>query len=291
MDPFRSYYISSIFPELKKIENERRILEKKIMTITIITIIILTAVVGYLFILTHNINVAYLYFAIPMPYTFLLKDLIKSYSKKYKETVIKNLFLSYFEHYTIDTERKSDLLKIPHSGLLPLNKNYRVETEDFITVKNKGNDICIQEIIIKQNKKVFLKGMLYSLTLKKPINQNLIFKKYVSDSKSKFIEENGFKMVEVDNVSVYYQNDIDKELLKPFIAFTVENNLPLSIQNGKLYCLSCSDMVFNDKLDLFEPVLLSKYNSNDTYRFIRDEYKKIDKISSLLIKLEEINMA
>ncbi|MBK7626003.1 MAG: hypothetical protein IPJ16_02175 [Bacteroidales bacterium] len=292
MDPFRSYYISSILPQLKEIDNERKSLHKKITSITVISVIILTIIVGFLFIITKRPNVFYIYFAIPAPYAFLLKDLIKNYSKKYKEGIIRNLFLSYFDDYTIDTEQKSDCINIINSGLLTINRKYQVKTEDFIRLKHKDNIVCIQEIIVKKNKYEFFKGLLFSTDMKRSINQNVIFFNQSVPYNSKYLNKNGFKKVDKDNVTIFYQDNSSLEQLKPFIEFTSKNNLPLSIQNGKLYCFfPPEDIVFTEKLDLFEPLLTSKYNSNDTYRFIRDEYQRIIKISRLLIKFDETNMA
>jgi hypothetical protein len=175
---------------------------------------------------------------------------------------------------------------------MTMNRKYKVKTEDYITLKYKGNTVCIQEIIVKKNKNEFFKGVLFSADLKRSINQNIVFFNQSTPYNSKYLNASGFKKIDTDNVTIFYQDNYNLEELKPYINFTSKNNFPLSIQNRKLYCFfPPDDIVFNNKLDLFEPLLTFKYNSNDTYRFIRDEYQTIIKISRLLVKFDETNMA
>jgi hypothetical protein len=289
MDPFRGYYISTIIPQLKKIEDERKLLAKKIATVVVITSIVIGTSVILLIILTGNSRLANILFAIPIPTTFFLKDLINSYSNKYKKTIIRDLFLSYFDNYVIDTEKKVKDIMTVKLGLLSLNSKINIYQQDFITVTYKGNDISIQEILLKKGSQVYFKGILCSMDMKNCTNQTIIF--FNQDILSaKYLSSKGFKMTNLNNVNVYYQESFDLETFKPFVDFTSQNAVSLSIQDGKLYYLFPAEMM-NEKLDLFDPILITKFNSNETYRYIRNEYYRIGKLSRLLLKLEEINIS
>ena len=176
MDNFRDYYIDTIIPQLKNFEKERKLLEKQIFLILILTLIVLVPIVLYLIIRTVNLNFGYLLVLIPAPVSFLLKKRINKYSKKYKETVIKGFFLSYFESYSIEPElqlKMADAIKI---GLLPFYKNFDIKSEDFITVKNKKDTITIHELLVKEHigrsSIVIFKGLLCSVKINKPNNQS-----------------------------------------------------------------------------------------------------------------------
>jgi hypothetical protein len=196
--------------------------------------------------------------------------------------------LSYFDNYVIDTEKKAKDFMIVKSGLLSLKNKINIYLQDFITVTYKGNDISIQEILLKKGTYVYFKGILCSMNLQNCVNQTVIFlnKDILS---SKYLSSNGFNKVQLNNINVYYQGSLDIESFQPLVDFTSSNKVSLSIQDSKLYCLLPAD-ILNEKLDLFDPILITKFNSNDTYRFIREEYYRISKLSKLLVKLEDINM-
>lgn len=292
MDPFREFYISSIIPQLKKIEVERKTIEKRLYRTAIIYILILSVIVVFLFVRTHNFNVVYIFFSIPIPFVFFSKDLINNYSKKYKETVIKNLFLSYFDNYVINTEKRSQFIKLKDSGFISNRWKINIDSEDFITLTFKGNKIYVQEVLVKQGKKILFKGVLCSLDLKRIVNQNLIIINKTNNNLFKYLTLDDLRTLTIKDINVFYRDSFDEELTRPFIDFVSNNHVALSIQNDKLHCLFPSDrIVIDEKMEMFEPILTTKFNSNDTFRFIRDEYSRISKISRLLLKLEEINMA
>jgi hypothetical protein len=291
VEPFREFYISSIVPQLRKIEDERRTIEKRLYRIAIIYILILTVIAGFLFNMTHNFKVVYIFFGLPIPFTIFTNDLIKKYSKKYKNTVIKNLFLSYFDDYEIVTERRSQLFKIKDSGFISSKWKIKIDEEDFITVKFKGTQIGIQEVRLKQGNKVFFKGILCSLDLKHKLNQDFILFDSDKINYPKHLPLDNYKTININDIIVMYQDSFDPELSSPYIEFVNNNHVSLSIQNDKIHCLFPSDrFIIDDKLEMFEPIVITKFNSNDTYRFIRNEYLMISKISRLLLKLEEINI-
>jgi hypothetical protein len=295
MDNFRNYYINSIIPQLKKIEEERKSLEKKITTITILYAIVLTIVAAFLIYFTHNLNFISLYISIPVPATFFLKDLIGTYSKKYKETVIKNLFLSYFDHYEIDTQRRVKFGKIKGTGLFSFTRNIEMDSEDYITVTHNGDKVDIREILLKETRRnrkiIFFKGILCSMDLKRDINQTIIFRNQESIDKGIEIDSD-LKTLDINNIRVYYQETFDQELFKPLIDFSANNQLFISISDRKLNCIIPADgLFFNDSLDEFEPALASKYNSNFTYTLIRNEYYRIRKYSKIILNLETLNIA
>ena len=259
--------------------------------VTIIYILILLGIVAFLFVTTHNVKVVYIFWGIPIPFALFSKDLIKSYSKKYKETVIKKLFLSFFENYTIDAERKSYFIKLKQTGLISINKKIVVNTEDFITVTHKGNNIYLEEILLKQSNNIIFKGLHCSMDLKNCINQAFIINNPNDISIYKKFATDGLKTLDVNNVNILYQGTFDQEVSRPYIDFANFNHLSLCIQNGKLHCLFPSDRIIMDGImDKFEPFLTTKYNSNNTYKFIRDEYYRINKIAKLLLKLQELNI-
>lgn len=279
-------------PQLKIIEDERKKIEKKLTRIGIITFIIISAISVILIVFTHNVKAIYIFIALPSPFAFFYKDLVKVYSRKYKESVIRSLFLSFFDNFVIDTEKKLKSNIVRKSGLFSIGGKYKIVCEDFITLGYHGLDINLQEILIKRGSNVYFKGILCSMDPKKAIDQTIIFLPEENKTKLKYFISNNFQAINIDKVDVIYKDSFDEDFFKSYVDFVNKNHIALSFQDGKMYCLISSDnFVLNENLDLFEPKLLSKYNSNDTFRFIKEEYKRIRKFANILIEMEEINMA
>ena len=57
------------------------------------------------------------------------------------------------------------------------------------------------------------------------------------------------------------------------------------------FLIGCNDVTYNDNLELFDPALTFRYNSNYTYKVIRNEYFRIMRISKVILKLDELNVA
>lgn len=272
-------------------EDERKIIEKRMLITAISYIIILSVVVVWLYIVLQNINVIILFISIPFPLTLFSKELVRHYSKSYKETVIKHLFLSYFDSFVIDTKRQYQTYDLKKSGFLPFKRQIEINTEDFITLTQRGKTIHIQEILLKQGKEVGFKGLLCSLELKICTNQIFIITHQTNEYLNKYFGDN-FKTLIINDVNVLYQGEFDREFSRQFIEIARSNQISLSIQNDKIHCLIPSDgNIIDDKMEMFEPMLNSDYKSSSTYSYIQSEYYRINKISKILSKLEEINVA
>jgi hypothetical protein len=278
-------------PELKKIEDERKVLEKKLTTVGIISFLLAASIGFGLLIILHNLRVLYFIASFPAPYAFFYKDLIKTYSKKYKETVIKNLFESYFDKYVIDTDKHARYNLAKRPGLFSFLNGFVVLTEDYIDLTFKGQNISIQEVLIKNGNETLFKGIIASIDLTIATDATILLIPKKNYLNSNYFIKNGFKSINENEISILYNNDFNRELFNRIVDFSISKQITLSIQDRKIFCLISSDnIILNSELDLFEPKLFSKYNSGDTFRFIKEEYARISKFSNILLNLEKINV-
>lgn len=272
-------------------EDERKIIEKRMLIIALSYSLVLTVIVVWLYIVLQNLNVIFLFLSLPIPLTLFSKELVRNYSKKYKETVIRHLFLSYFDSFVIDTEKKYQIYDLKKTGFLPFKKQIEIDTEDFITLTHKGKTIQLQEILLKQGNEIGFKGLLFSMDLKPYVNQIFTITHQTNKYINKFFGDE-FQTLKINDINVLYQGEFDIELSRPFIEIARSNQISISIQNNKIHCLIPSDgNTVDEKMEMFEPMLTSEYNSSSTYSFIQSEYFRINKISKIILKLEEINVA
>ncbi len=272
-------------------EDERKIIEKRMLITALSYSVVLTIIVIWLYIVLQNLNVIFLFLSLPLPLTLFSKELVRNYSKKYKETVIRHLFLSYFDSFVIDTEKKYQIYDLKKNGFLPFKKQIEIYTEDFITLTHKGRTIHMQEILLKQGQEIGFKGLLFSMELNNYANQIFTITHQTNKYINKYFGDE-FQTFKINDINVLYQGKFDIELSKPFIEIASSNQISLSIQNGKIHCLIPSDgSTIDDKMEMFEPMLTFEYNSSNTYSFIQSEYYRINKISKVILKLEEINVA
>jgi hypothetical protein len=298
MNDFNSLYLNKILPNLKKIEKDRKRFEKKLLIVLAFSIIIIVPSTLILVFLTdrpESVYIFHLLWLIPFPSTILLSGSYRKYATKYKTTVIKDIFMHFFEDYDYQSNNRLDEVELWKSNLISKNLNYILKYEDNINLILDGRKVSFFELQIKNiengSNATMFKGIVGVISPKEHNSENLIFRNQeIFEYNEK--ELNELIMYNEKTISIYSGNIIAIERFKDLIQILKKYNTSMVFIEGKiLFMMQINTTTNNETLDLFEPIIANKVDSIHTYKNCKIAFYRVFRIYDFMNELIKINVA